>query len=128
MARSVLSPLRALPWGEGMARSGNVSFYVLQQKCCDPNKLRSRAIRVVAFFFCLQIARALTWDRNQPKGIDPPCVDDGPSRVVPLFTISKSTEFSRQSFSAIRLFNISHGNAGTEGAGLPSHASRVDQT
>jgi hypothetical protein len=31
-----------------MARSGNVGFNVLQQKCCDPNKLRSRAIRVVA--------------------------------------------------------------------------------
>src|SRR6478609_10008477 len=55
MARSVLSPLRALPWGEGMARSGNVSLYVLQQKCCDPNKLTPRAIRVVAFYERLRV-------------------------------------------------------------------------
>src|SRR6185312_14231524 len=56
-------PLRALPWGEGMARSGNVSFYVLQQKCCDPNKLRSRAIRVVAFFFADRL-------RERSRGIE----------------------------------------------------------
>ena len=63
MARSVLSPLRALPWSEGMARSGNVSFYVLQQKRCDPNKLRSRAIRAVAFFFADSL-------RERSRGID----------------------------------------------------------
>ena len=49
-----------------MARSGNVSFYVLQQKCCDPNKLRSRAMRVVAFFLLTDCGASTRCVRGGP--------------------------------------------------------------
>ena len=65
-----------------MACSGNVSFNVLQQKCCNPNKLRSGAIRVVAFlltFFDRRDLGGVTRVRTslaEPKQLASPAADD----------------------------------------------------